>query len=67
MSLVEAFLKPLLMNVVAVLIWTYVLAPWYGFDFPLYESAAVSVFFFLTSVLLGYIIRRVFNSLEKKG
>lgn len=67
MSFVEAITKPLIMNIVAVLMWSYVFAPLYGFKLPVYESAAISVFFFLTSVLLGYIIRRVFNLLEKSN
>ena len=66
MSMVEAITKPLIMNVFASLLWTFVLAPVYGFEFPLAQSFGISIGFFVTSIGLGYMLRRLFNSIEEQ-
>jgi len=66
LSLLESILKPLVMNGIAVIMWSYVFAPMYGFSFPISESLYISLFFYCTSVALGYIFRRVFTHIDTK-
>ena len=66
MSLAEAVTKPLLMNIIASFLWTYILAPIYGFEFPLAQSFSIGIGFLITSICLGYVVRRFFNTLEER-
>jgi hypothetical protein len=66
MSMAEAITKPLVMNIFASFLWTFVLAPMYGFEFPLSQSFGISIGFLVTSICLGYVVRRIFNSFEEQ-
>lgn len=60
MSLFEVCVSVLIGYLVSVGV-TLLVLPWFGYDVGVGESAVISIFFTVTSVIRGYCVRRVFE------
>ena len=59
-SMIESVAQVLAGTGVAILMYLYVLGPWFGIPFKLFEALAITALFTISSILRQFIVRRLF-------
>ena len=48
--------------IISILVWTYLVAPLWGFNTSMYDNFGITLVFTVSAIIRGYVWRRFFNA-----
>ena len=66
MSAIESVTSAVIKFLWAMFMWQFVVGPLFGYEVTLYDNFLLTSCFTISSLIIGYLIRRYFNNKENK-
>jgi hypothetical protein len=65
-SLVESLAGTAIGFIISLLVWQFIVRPWWHLQTSFVENLEITTLFTVVSIARGYFVRRMFNMLHKK-